>query len=141
MNDERRTWNAERLLPPKSRESRAEMRVRVVPELGDERMTVEHGLDDGALHALASAMDQPNLGETGLVRRVHKLFDDGRNICGQKGVEIELVFDRNLLHARANRAMTVVVMPPRAVKAPVTVMRRGWQAATRSSRMLFVAAS
>jgi len=38
-------------------------------------------------------------------------------------------------------ATTVVVMPPRAVKAPVTVMRRGRQAATRSSRILLVAAS
>ena len=38
-------------------------------------------------------------------------------------------------------ATTVVVMPPRAVKAPVTVMRRGEQAATRSSRIWLVAAS
>lgn len=38
-------------------------------------------------------------------------------------------------------AVTRVVMPPRAVKSPTTVMRRGAQAATRSSRMRLVAAS
>lgn len=38
-------------------------------------------------------------------------------------------------------ATTVVVMPPRAENAPVIRMRRGWQHATRSSRILLVAAS
>ena len=32
-------------------------------------------------------------------------------------------------------AVTVVVIPPRAEKSPTTVMRRGRQAATRSSRI------
>jgi hypothetical protein len=51
--------------------------------------------------------------------------DDRRNVCGGEGMQIELVFDGDVLHAREKRAMTLVVMPPRAVKAPVTVMRRG----------------
>ena len=38
-------------------------------------------------------------------------------------------------------ATTFVESPPRAVKAPVTVIRRGRHAATRSSRILLVAAS
>lgn len=38
-------------------------------------------------------------------------------------------------------AVTLVVMPPRAAKLPITVMRRGDSAATRSSRIWFVAAS
>jgi hypothetical protein len=42
---------------------------------------------------------------------------------------------------RSYSATTVVVIPPRAVNAPATVMRRGWQAATRSSRIWLVAAS
>lgn len=117
------------------------MRVRVVPELDDERVACEHGLDDGALHAAAAPVDQPHVEETGFVRGGDELFDDRRNIGGREGVQIELVLDRNLLHARENRATTLVVMPPRAVNAPVTVIRRGWHAATRSSRILFVAAS
>ena len=36
------------------------------------------------------------------------------------------------------RAVTVVVMPPRTEKSPTTTMRRGEQAATRSSRIWFV---
>ena len=44
-------------------------------------------------------------------------------------------------HRAANSAVTEVVMPPRAVKSPTTVIRRGRQAATRSSRMRLVAAS
>ena len=117
------------------------MRVRVVPELGDERMSIEDGLDDGALHAAAAPVHEPDLDEARFVGGRDVLVDDGRNVGGRKGVEIELVLDRDLLHARENRAMTFVVMPPRAVNAPVTVMRRGWHAATRSSRILFVAAS
>src|SRR5436189_6128415 len=117
------------------------MRVRVVPELGDERKSVEDGLDDGALHALTASVNEADFDETGVVRGGDVLLDDGRNVGGRKGVEIELVFDRNVLHAREKRAMTLVVIPPRAVNAPVTVIRRGWQAATRSSRILFVAAS
>ena len=101
------------------------MRVRVIPELGDERKPIEHGLDDGALHALTASVDQADLHQTGLVRSGDVLLDDGGNVGGRKGVKIELVFDRNLLHGRENRAITFVVMPPRAVNAPVTVIRRG----------------
>jgi hypothetical protein len=38
-------------------------------------------------------------------------------------------------------AVTTVEMPPRTEKSPTTVMRRGAQAATRSSRIWLVTAS
>ena len=37
--------------------------------------------------------------------------------------------------------VTTVLMPPRTEKSPTTVMRRGWRAATRSSRIWFVTCS
>ena len=46
-----------------------------------------------------------------------------------------------LYSARANSAVTTVVMPPRTLKSPTTVICRGAQAATRSSRILLVTAS
>ncbi len=41
----------------------------------------------------------------------------------------------------AYMAVTVVLMPPRGVNSPATVIRLGAQAATRSSRIWFVALS
>src|SRR4029079_19595782 len=90
---------------------RAEMRVRVVPKLGDERMSIEDGLDDGALHAAAAPVHEPDPGACGFVGGRDVVVDDGRNVGGRKGVQIELVLDPDLLHARENRAMTFVVMP------------------------------
>ena len=60
-----------------------------------------------------------------------------------KRVQIELWFDRDAVrlvwpvdHLSAwYFASTVVVMPPRAVNAPVTVIHRGRHAPTRSSRI------
>ena len=96
------------------------------------------------------------------LRGLEVLVNDGRNVTRRERMQIEFGLDRNdmgvIVHclcdvrratcdvrraavrrqpsAFLNSATTVVVMPPRAVKAPVTVMRRGPQAATRSSRIL-----
>ena len=43
--------------------------------------------------------------------------------------------------ALVNSTVTDVLMPPRALKSPMMVMRRGWQTPTRSSRIWLVAAS
>lgn len=122
---------------------RAQVRRRVVPELDDERMPVERLLHDRPLHAAAAAMDEADLSKSRCVRRVDVLLDDRRNIARCKRVQIELRLDRHALdiiwlvdHAPARYfASTVVVMPPRAVNAPATVIQRGRQAPTRSSRI------
>ena len=49
--------------------------------------------------------------------------------------------DQRVEACASNRAETEVVMPPRAVNEPVTVIRLGAQTATRSSRILLVTAS
>ena len=125
--------------------------IGVVPELGDQRMLLERRLHDAALHAAAAAVDEAQLAQAGFVRGADVLLDDGRDVARGEGVEIELRLDGNCGAGSAGfgsrRTSTYsadrryVVMPPRAVNAPVTVMRRGWQAATRSSRILLVAAS
>ena len=58
--------------------------------------------------------------------------DDGRDVAWREGVEVELRFDGDVMriprfgHAGFTySATTDVVMPPRAVNAPVTVIRRG----------------
>ena len=124
------------------------MRGGVVPELGDQRMLLEHGLHDRALRAAAASVNQAKLPQAGLVRGAHVLVDHGRDVAWGESVEIELRFYGDsvriprLGHAGFTySATTDVVMPPRAVKAPVTVMRRGWHTATRSSRMRLVTAS
>ena len=84
------------------------------------------------------------------------LVDDGRDVARGEGVEIEDIFDWDFVrihtltvsgcHFRfyspfTYPAVTVVVIPPRAEKSPTTVMRRGAQTATRSSRIWLVTAS
>ena len=124
------------------------MRGRVVPEFRHQRVFLENGLDDCALRARAAAVNQAKLPQAGLMRCAHVLVDDGRDVPWREGVEIELRLDGDAVRIPrightgfTYSATTEVVMPPRAVKAPVTVIRRGWHTATRSSRMRLVTAS
>ena len=124
------------------------MRGCVVPELCDQRMLLQYRLDDRALRAAAASVNQAKLLQAGVVRGAYVLVDDGRDVSWREGVKIELRLDGDAVriprigHAGFTySATTEVVMPPRAVKAPVTVMRRGWHTATRSSRMRLVTAS
>lgn len=71
------------------------MRLRRVPEVGDEPMGREEALDGCALHALAASMDEAHEFETRLVRRVEIILDNGDDIAWLKRVQIDRVFDRN----------------------------------------------
>ena len=125
----------------------------VVLEGLDQRVALERGLDDGALDAAAAAVDEAERPQAGFVGGSDVFLHDRRNVIGRERVQIEFGFDRDwvrsiaLRHAARSQsgfaysATTVVVMPPRAVNAPVTVIRRGRQAATRSSRIRLVTAS
>ena len=131
------------------------MRLGSVPEFDDERMVFERPLHDGTLHALAASVNESNLGEARCVRCVDVLLDDRRDVARRERVKIERLFDRNLSWLRSvvgefghgapelpvgrcytgYVAVTTVFMPPRTAKSPTTRMRRGWHAATRSSRI------
>ena len=66
-----------------------------VPELDDQRMPFERLLDDPPLHALAAPVDEAHLAQARLVGGVHVLFDEGLDVAGSKGVEIERRLDRH----------------------------------------------
>ncbi len=120
------------------------MRVRVVPELLDQGMTVERRLDDPPLHPCPAAVNHPNLAEPGGIRRGHVLLDDRRDVAWLEGVQIENAVDgqaEGVVQGFSQVAVTTVLIPPRTLKSPVTVIRRGWHAATRSSRIWLVTCS
>ena len=73
------------------------MRARIVPELGNEWVTLERLLYDAALHPLAATVNETHFAKTGLARRGHVLFDDRLHITGQERVEIDRGFDRNVV--------------------------------------------
>lgn len=141
------------------------MRFRRVPELLHQRMRLERGLHDPALHAPSPAVDQAHLTEPGPVRGLEVVADHRLHVARMEGVKVDEVFDgegdrvvqvltprRAVPNLRSPRrtsgtyafsyfAVTLVLMPPLGVKSPTTTIRLGPQAATRSSRIWLVALS
>src|SRR5205814_7664894 len=68
---------------------------RSIRERGDERVVREQRLDDPALDADPSPVDQPHLGETARVGGLEVLGDDGRNVARGERVQVERVLDRD----------------------------------------------
>src|SRR6266566_1372469 len=71
------------------------MRLRRIPEFGDERMSFERLLHDAALNTAAAPVNQADLAETLLPRGVHVLLDDGLDVARLEGVEVEAGLNRN----------------------------------------------
>ena len=78
-------------------DSGAEVRFRGVPELGDQRMPFQHLLHDASLHALAAAVDQPDLAQSRLVCGVHVFLDDRRNVTRRERVQVEVSLDGDVV--------------------------------------------
>jgi hypothetical protein len=122
-------------------------------------MLVERALHESALHALAAPVNQPDLPKPRCVSRPDVLFHHVDDVARRERVEIQRILDRHFVHvskppapqreaspappgeASSYSAITDVVIPPRAEKSPVTVIRFGLHAATRSSRIWLVTAS
>ena len=68
---------------------RAQMRLRRIPELHHQRMLLERGLHDAALHPFASPMNQSHFTQPALVRGADVFVDDRGDVAGSEGVEIE----------------------------------------------------
>ena len=79
-----------------SRDRRAQMRLRRVPEFHDERVVLERVLDDATLHAFAASVNQPHLTQARFMRSADVLLDDRRDVSRRERVEIDRVFDGNL---------------------------------------------
>jgi hypothetical protein len=58
-------------------------------------MTFERGLNDAALHATPTSVNQSHLTKSRAVRGIHVLFDNGLDVSWLEGVQIEGVFDWN----------------------------------------------
>ena len=83
------------LTPTKPGDGGPEMRLRRIPEFDDQRMSFERLLDDAALYASASSVDQADLAQAEIRGGGHVLFDHRRDVARGEGVEVEGVFDRN----------------------------------------------
>jgi hypothetical protein len=88
---------------PHQRGAAAAAILRRVGVAGHQRMAGQQGLDAGALHADAAAMDQPHLGEAPGVGGDQVLVDDGADVLGAEGVEIERVLDGDVDRLRRVR--------------------------------------
>jgi hypothetical protein len=64
-------------------------------------MTFEDLLNDRALDAFATAVNQTHLEESSAVRRMDVLLDNRTHVTRLKGVEIERAFDRDLVRHAA----------------------------------------
>jgi hypothetical protein len=96
-----------RLSPPVRQDGNccAKMGICVVEKLHHQRVVVEQLLNDAALDALSSSVNQSNADEADRVCFAEVLVDDRCDVCRCEGVEIEKVFDWNpqrvlILHFR-----------------------------------------
>jgi hypothetical protein len=73
-------------------------------------VTIENGLDESALHAAATPVDEPDLRDARSGRCFDVFRDDRRNISRQEGVQIDLGFDgdvNRIGHRSAARRLRV----------------------------------
>ncbi len=75
-------------------DSGAEVRFPRIVKALDQRMFLECCLNDSALHALATAVDQPHLPKPCPVCFIHVFLDHRRYVSRRESMEIEGVFDR-----------------------------------------------
>jgi len=72
------------------------MCFRRVPVTLDQGVAAQQALHGGPLHALAAAMNEPDLLEAGLARRVEILVNHRYHIGWREAVEIYRVLDWNV---------------------------------------------
>ena len=77
------------------------MRIGVVPELADERETVENRLHDAPLSTASAAVYDPDLAKPECGSGSDVLLHDRRDVARREGMEVQLGADRNtnVVHA------------------------------------------
>ena len=83
------------------RDGRSQVGFGGIPEFGDEWMPLECLLHDAALNALAAPVNQPDLTQPGLVRRVDVFLHHRRDVARRERMEVEMVFDGDAVGHRA----------------------------------------
>ncbi len=71
---------------------------RIVAELFDLREPVERRLNDTALYAPASSVDDADFAKSSARGGVDVLLDHGRNIARSKGMQIDFWLDRHVMN-------------------------------------------
>ena len=74
---------------------RAQVGLRCVPIVLDQRMLPEQPLDGGSLHAPPAAVDQPDVVKARIVRGLQVLIDHGQDVTRRKCMQIDTVLDRD----------------------------------------------
>jgi hypothetical protein len=86
------------------------VRLRRIVEGRDERVFLQDRLDDAALHADTSSVNQADFSKARLVRGADVFLHHRRNVARMKGVQVERIFDRN--------AMDRFFLPPASCLLP-----------------------
>ena len=89
------------------RDRRSQVGFGGIPEFGDEWMPLERLLNDPSLNALAAAVNQPDLMQSRLVRRVDVLLDDRGHVAWCERMQVEVVFDGDAVGHRATAIVPV----------------------------------
>ena len=76
----------------------AQVSLRIVPELGDERVLIERSLDQGTLDATSTPVNQPDLAESSLMRGAQILLNYVHDIPRRKGMQVERILDGQFMH-------------------------------------------
>jgi len=79
-----------------SRDRCSEVRLGSIPEFDHERVTVERLLNDAALDAAATAVNEPNLAKPAFPGSGHVLLDDRLDVARTEGMQIENVLNRDV---------------------------------------------
>jgi len=66
------------------------------PELEHQRVTLQRGLHDAALHTAPAAVDEAHLEDACLGCGAHIFFDDRWNVTRREGVKIQFGADGNV---------------------------------------------
>src|SRR5262245_8261454 len=78
-----------------SRDGRAQVGFRGVPEFSHQRVSFERLLHDAPLNPFAPSVNEPYLTETGVVCGVHVFLDDGLDLAGRERMTVGRVFYRS----------------------------------------------
>ena len=74
----------------------SKVRLRGVPEFDDERVAFERLLNDAALYAAASAVNESDFAKAALPGSGHVFLDDRLDVPRTEGMQIENVLNRDV---------------------------------------------
>jgi len=71
------------------------MRLGCIVKGFHQRMLLERGLNDSALHSSTTSVDESHFPQTRLVRRIHVLFNNRFDVLRAERMEIDRILNRD----------------------------------------------